>query len=489
MSGIDPLPRPPSSSLDRTPSYDVANSSNISIREALSRMRGNMRQISTAPREIWVIFVLKFFSSYAYFTTSLILTLFLSREFGFSDIDAGWCFGMYGVMTTVFGVLCGWVIDFLGVRYSLILGSFLTSFCRIVITLTKSRTVLLTLLCTLLPFGESLGIPIMTIGIKRYTNATNRTFGYSLFYSVMNVAAFIVGPVVDFFRAYFQDGTTISLPFLGETHLSALRTCMLSSAFASVSLFTVALFFVREVEVDEHGNITDFTPSRTNAVSSTWTTFRDRSFWRLAALTCLLIGVRLVFAHNSATMPKYLIRQFGVDAPFGLVFAINPLLIIFLVPLVGLLTKHIRSFPMILYGSILAAASPLFICIDQSYLMIVLYMTALSLGEAVYSPRTYEYSMELSANGSEGLYGSLAAAPLFSVQLLVGGMSGWLISEFMPKGGEHHGKIIWGIISLTCLTSPVLMCIFRDFIDKEKVDSSPADLAEVEKEPLISTKP
>jgi hypothetical protein len=34
-----------------------------------------------------------------------------------------------------------------------------------------------------------------------------------------------------------------------------------------------------------------------------------------------------------ATLPKYLIRSVGCDAAFGSIFAINPFLVIFLVPI------------------------------------------------------------------------------------------------------------------------------------------------------------
>ena len=47
-------------------------------------------------------------------------------------------------------------------------------------------------------------IPVMTLGIRRYTNDTNRSFAYSLFYAVMNVAALLSGWLVDLLR-HWQD--------------------------------------------------------------------------------------------------------------------------------------------------------------------------------------------------------------------------------------------------------------------------------------------
>ena len=39
----------------------------------------------------------------------------------------------------------------------------------------------------------SMGIPMLTVGIRRYTNTENRGFAFGLFYSVMNIAAFVSG--------------------------------------------------------------------------------------------------------------------------------------------------------------------------------------------------------------------------------------------------------------------------------------------------------
>jgi len=72
--------------------------------------------------------------------------------------------------------------------------------------------------------------------------------------------------------------------------------------------------------------------------------------------------------------------------------------------------------------------------------------------------------MEVSGRGNEGLYSSLSSAPLFSVKLLVGGMSGWLLTTFMSANGPHHAKTLWGIIGLTSIISPILMFFLRSCI-------------------------
>ncbi|PXF47911.1 hypothetical protein BWQ96_02297 [Gracilariopsis chorda] len=435
-----------------------------SVKAKMARLLVHLRQLEEAPRELWLIFALKFLSSYAYFSLSLVLTLFLTEEFGMSDTAAGWTYGAYGVMSTFFGLLCGWFIDYLGVRVSLMVGAIIGAASRFIMAVTLSRKIAVLMLYSLLPFAECLGIPIMTIGIKRYTSSHNRTFAFSLFYSMMNVAALCAGPLVDLARRLFGEGVTVDMYAFGPVRLSGLRLVILSSAIATALMILVVIIGIREVHVDETGTVQEFTPNRESPLTQTREVLQDPAFWRLTLFTLLLIGVRLVFRHLDATLPKYLIRQFGPYAPFGLIYAINPFLIIFLVPLVGLMTRRIQSFPMIVAGSFVSALSPFWIAIKQTYVGVVLFMVTLSIGEAVYSPRVYEYTMEVSAHGSEGLYSSLSTAPLFSVKLLVGGMSGWLLTSFMPATGPHHGAMLWTIIGITSLTSPVLMCLLREYI-------------------------
>lgn len=397
------------------------------------------------------------------------MVMFLTNEFGFSDTQAGWAYGMYGVMSTVFGFACGWVIDYLGVRNSLLIGGLVGGLSRLALAFTTSSRTAQIIMYTFLPFSECLGIPVMSICVKRYTNAHNRTFAFSIFYSMMNIAALFAGPLVDLSRFRFADGISLNLHRFGfeaVIHITALRIVVLSSALAAAAMLIGVAMGVREIQVDDAGNVSTFTPDRSSPMDQTMQVLREPAFWRLTVFTLLIVGVRLVFRHLDCTMPKYLVRQFGPDAPFGLVYSINPFVVIWLVPLVALVTRHIDSFTMILVGSFISALSPFWITVGEQYWAVILFMITLSVGEAVYSPRVYEYTMEVSGHGKEGLYSSLSSAPLFSVKLLVGGMSGWLLTNFMPADdvAARDGKTLWMIVGLTSLTSPILMLIFKNYI-------------------------
>lgn len=132
-----------------------------------------------------------------------------------------------------------------------------------------------------------------------------------------------------------------------------------------------------------------------------------------------MINVRQIFRHLDATWPKYMIREFGPDVPKGTIYAINPILIIVLVPIVSATTSHIDPLVMIHAGSYISAASVFWLVLaPQSINASILFMIFLSVGESVWSPRLNDYTVSVSEEGREGTYMALSSAPLFLGTLL-----------------------------------------------------------------------
>ena len=77
--------------------------------------------------------------------------------------------------------------------------------------------------------------------------------------------------------------------------------------------------------------------------------------------------MRLTFRHLDATFPKYMVRTFGSNTPYGSVIAINPLLIIVLLPAITAFTMHFSAFQMILLGAWVSAASVFILVVSASY--------------------------------------------------------------------------------------------------------------------------
>lgn len=137
-------------------------------------------------------------------------------------------------------------------------------------------------------------------------------------------------------------------------------------------------------------------------------------------------------------LPKYMQRSIGCTAPYGSVYSINPAIIILLVPLVTAATAKVAHFDMMHYGSYISASSPFWIYFvaRPAVLGPVLFVVQLSLGEAVWSPRWNDYTMDVAPEGREGLFGAIAAAPLFLAKLPTGLLSGFLLARYCPLVGD-----------------------------------------------------
>lgn len=111
--------------------------------------------------------------------------------------------------------------------------------------------------------------------------------------------------------------------------------------------------------------------------------------------------------------------------------------------------------------------------LDQSnFYGSILFVTFLSLGEALWSPRLFEYSCMIAPKGREGTFMACANAPMFLAKLGVGGISGWLLAEYCPETAtpenlQCKGRELWMMVFLMTASSPVLMLILKPLIEAE----------------------
>ena len=127
----------------------------VSWRALLGTVCRDLHGLRRVPRGMWVIFLLKCMESFAYFSMGINMALYFSDEHGMSDVEAGTLYGLFGVLISVYGLLGGFLIDRLGVRRSLVLGSALSAVGRLTFALCRTRGVLLLATTVLMPAGNS----------------------------------------------------------------------------------------------------------------------------------------------------------------------------------------------------------------------------------------------------------------------------------------------------------------------------------------------
>lgn len=527
------------------------NNKNITFTQA-------WKELKNSPKSLYSIFLLKFLESYSYFCIIYTLIIFLSEEYKYTDEQAGWSYGLFGMCTSFYGfVFGGALIDNLGVKMSLCLGSIILFTGRALLVICTKHLHIIIILYTVLPIGTCLGIPVMQIAIRRFTTEKSRALAYSIFYAMMNVSAIFSASAIDFFRKYVIDKPITVFNFTFE--LTAYRALFLSGAVTT--LFSMVLSFMaidnedmkfcdnkpnmnegceenenllnksynkndeteiclksNKSELIQNSNIVNTKENINVNTSASNTNFNNnnnsnsyknqngldtsnsqkikiiddslnsskhfeevekaagpcdslgevtaqQSFWKFVTMIVLLMGVRIVYRHLDATFPKYMIREFGKDVMYGSIIAINPFLIVILIPIFAPLAYQFSAYSQITFGALVTSLSPFFLALDNQMWSAIMFVVILSIGEALWSPRLYEYTINITEEGKEGIYMALASSPMFIATLITGATSGLFLESFCPEHGKKESWKMWSLIGGITLTSPILLYFFKRKIE------------------------
>ena len=410
----------------------------------MSAPLARIRSLRSVSRELWLIYALKILESFVYFSSTLNLTRYLRVHFHCSDVLAGTLYGVWGVLISAYGLLCSPLIDALGVRRSLLLGGVVCTLGRLLFAVATTRARALFALFTLIPFGQALGIPVLTIAVQRVTDDQTRSVAFSAFYTCMNIGALFAGLFTDAFLT-------------GKSPEHALVALYTVNAIVGIFYTFLAVLFFRELPVVVDKQSGWF--SRVRALLT------DRIFWRVLVFSVSLFGARTIFRHIDTTLPAWMLRTIGPNAHYGDVYAINPTIVILgTVPFHAFLADY-DLYALFVVGTTLSALAPLLLALmTPSYGAAVLFMLAMTAGEVVYSPKLYEFIMLLAPPGQEALFSALASLPLFFVKLLTGASSGELLQTYCPVHPPRQCQRMWGMISAGAWTTPLLLLGLHRFL-------------------------
>ena len=188
-------------------------------------------------------------------------------------------------------------------------------------------------------------------------------------------------------------------------------------------------------------------------------------------LMVLLSLVRLMFQHMHFTWPKYVTRVEGDAFPVGTVWSLNSLGILFLAPLATALTRRLPIFPVLLGGAAISAASPFLLCLGSALPIQLAMIAVLTVGEALWSPRLYEYNVAIAPRGQEATYVGLAKLPFFLAKLVVTPMSGWLLARYCPVVGARDPATLWAIVGATTLAGPLGMWLLQGWLREKRAET------------------
>jgi len=460
-------------------------------RSALGRFTAKFAVLKDAIPELWFVFAIKFLGIAAYALTNSTIVLWLHSDLGYSDEQALPLVAAWSVLMTVSTLLVGSLTDALGMRRTLFLGTGICIFGRLMMALTTVKWLALGAGLMPLAVGEALGGPVLIAAARRYSSTRQRSISFSIIYAMMNVGFLIAAWLFDHLRKGLGEYGHWNL--LGF-HLSTYRTLFLVSLILQVMLLPLVYRLREGAEATDEGlKLVPLkpTPSDRNFIQSIYLTarqtvrdafrlfgtlLRQAGFYRLLVFLVLIAFVKLIYKQMDYVYPVFGIRELGPGAPIGMLWGMNSLLVIVLVPIIGALTQKFSAYSMVILGCVISSASifimamppawflPLANGVHPYYVMMALFVLVLSVGESFYSPRVYEYTAAIAPKGQEASYGALSYVPMLLPKLLIGMFSGQWLMRYCPETGPRHSQTLWLIVALLSLVAPLGLVALRRFI-------------------------
>lgn len=396
-------------------------------------------------KPFWVANFVELLERLAFYAVFIVITLYLSNVWGFSDIQAGMISGVYSAMLYLLPTFTGAYADKIGFRNSIILAfAFLTigyAGLGIVPTLLESAGLVSYGMTT--TYSGLIGsayqwsiIPILifiVIGgaaikavisgtIARETTKENRARGYAIFYMMVNIGAFTGKTVVDPLRKSMGDQGLVYLNYFS----------------ASMTLLAlISVFFLYKSSQDDQAE----NKKMKELFSSLSKVMKNG---RLMLLMIIVSGFWMIQSQMYSTMPKYVIRLVGDGATPGWYANVNPLIVFMSVNFITSFMKRRNAITSMMIGMFIIPLSALVMSfgnqIGAGYVlgmhpvafMMIVGIAMQALAECFISPRYLEYFSLQAPKGEEGLYLGFSHLHSFFSYLFAFGISGFLLEKYCP---------------------------------------------------------
>ncbi len=416
--------------------------------------RDNIEQKLTwrFPASFWFANLMELCERFAYYGFFIVLTLYLTNLVGFDDIWTGVISGFFMAGVYFLPPFVGAYVDKIGFKKGLIIafGTLTVGYFLLGIHQGKVTSIIFLLI---LMVGASFIKPLITGTVAKTTDEANRARGFSLFYWVVNVGAFLGKSLVPAIRQ------GIGLEYVN-----------FFSAGMTFLAMLIAIFFykTKDDELAQKKTFEDVWNALVNIFTQP----------RLIILTVIIAGFWVIQHQLYATMPKYVIRQLGESAKPEWIANVNPAVVVIFVVIVtnvmkkrravnsmiiGMFLMPISAFSLSLgplladliapyYGETMAGLTVVtqqfigpegakivnaisffgvFTLVPLSIMMIV-GIAIQGLSECFISPRFLEYFSKQAPKGEEGLY--LGFSHLHScISAIIGFIiSGFLLDTYCP---------------------------------------------------------
>ena len=266
------------------------------------------------------------------------------------------------------------------------------------------------------------------------------------------------GPFVDYLRAYMQ---VTKFTINGEVYsVNAYRMVFaIGFALSFISFILVLCCYSGNRNVkQERGN-------NESCLKALCSLLRDSRCHLFILFSLLTLGLKLPFTMLTLLLPRLLLQDLGPSAPFGLVLSLCPLLIIVMLFVTAPCTLNLKAFAQITLGAFFVTLAPVSMLFDDKirYHLLGMFLTLLSLGEAMYQPKMYEVTFDFAKKGHEGLFMSVTALPYYMTMAAGGYLSGYLLDKYSPLDApeDRQTDYIWLTLIVCSGSSLILLILFK----------------------------
>lgn len=395
-------------------------------------------------KAFWTANIVELLERLAYYAVFIVITLYLSNVWGFSDIQAGFIAGAFSASLYLLPTFAGAYADRIGFRSAIILAflfltigygglgllpTLLESAGLVNYEMTTTFTGLTEsyLQWSIVPvlvfvvIGGAFIKAVISGTIARETTSENRAKGYAIFYMMVNIGAFIGKTVVDPLRRSMGDQGLVYLNYF--------------SASMTLLALVLVIFFYKSTKTEGKGK------SFGEIGRSMWKVAMNG---RLMLLMIIISGFWMIQSQMYATMPKYVIRLIGESASPGWYANVNPLIVFISVNFVTSFMRNRTALNSMLIGMFIIPFSALIMSFGNQIdlpsilgmhpvaFMMIVGIGMQALAECFISPRYLEYFSLQAPEGEEGLYLGFSHLHSFFSFLFAFGLSGFLLEKYCP---------------------------------------------------------
>lgn len=350
------------------------------------------------------------------------LTLYLTVDRQLPASTAGLALTIYGIASIVVAPLAGRLSDRLGSLLIIKLSLFLSGVILFFFPFVTSLSGILAITAVWAFANESFRPPSMAL-VGRLTEPAQRKMAFALNRLAINLGMSI-GPVIGGFLAmksfkslFYVDGTTAILAGLLIAFMPWRPQKAASEAVAEA-----------------------------DAAELNYTTvLKDRRF--LYFLIAML-PVEMIFFQPLAAMPLFIVRDLQIsEAGFGLLMAINTVLIIFTEVALNTAMSHWSNRTMIALGALLVGAGFGGLVFVSGAIGIAITVVIWTVGEMIILPASSAYVSDVAPPAQAGAYMGLYTMG-FSVAFAIGP---WLGVQVLERWGPSS---VWlGTFACGCITA------------------------------------